>query len=291
MVRVLIGVPTYRRPELLRNCLASLMGQGGDILVVDNDPERQEGIAVANELGLKSEMVSEPGISAVRNLILKRGYSCDFIAMIDDDETASPDWLRALLEQQEQSGADIVAGPVEPNFTVEPSKAARGYWTPAPRADGPTWLVEGTGNVLISTRLLFDLDMPLFDNAFGLSGGGDAEWFRRVAYRGARFAWSNAAVTFETVPSERCTLKWLLRRSFRASNANIRILRLHGQRKGLAIALLKILAIVVTAPFAVFGLPFARWAILRRWARAMGGMAALANHTQVEYPRSGGTVA
>ena len=36
--------------------------------------------------------------------------------MIDDDEIASPDWLEQMVGAAEATGADVVGGPVFPNF-------------------------------------------------------------------------------------------------------------------------------------------------------------------------------
>src|SRR5687768_8138920 len=65
-------------------------------------------------LPVTSTVVEEPGISAVRNAILAeaRDGGADFIAMIDDDETASPGWLAELLRIQAAFDADVVGGPV-----------------------------------------------------------------------------------------------------------------------------------------------------------------------------------
>ena len=38
------------------------------------------------------------------------------LLMIDDDEIASPDWLELMVRAAEITGADLVGGPVLPNF-------------------------------------------------------------------------------------------------------------------------------------------------------------------------------
>ena len=45
--------------------------------------------------------------------------------MIDDDEIASPDWLERMLRAAEASGADIVGGPVFPDFDDERKRGLR----------------------------------------------------------------------------------------------------------------------------------------------------------------------
>jgi succinoglycan biosynthesis protein ExoM len=237
---VLVGIPTHKRPDLLRQCLDSIAAQEGDlppvrVFVADNDAKGQEGSRLAQEVAagyrfpISSTVVAEPGISAVRNAILDeaRREGDEFIAMIDDDETASPQWLSELLRVQAEYGADVVGGPVEPRFAVQPSKLALDYWVRAPVPEGRCKDIYGTGNCLVATSLLSRLDWPQFDLAFGLTGGGDTEWFERLAALGAISAWSPRSITSETVPAERSTDAWVIRRTFRYSTTGARILVLH----------------------------------------------------------------
>jgi glycosyltransferase involved in cell wall biosynthesis len=125
MTGVLIGIPTHRRAILLRKCLESLAAQEGippsiRVFVADNDASNHEGVDIAEAMAgdfpfpLTASVVAEQGISAVRNAILDEARRCqaEFIAMIDDDETASPHWLAQLLKAQKAYGTDVVAGPV-----------------------------------------------------------------------------------------------------------------------------------------------------------------------------------
>jgi glycosyltransferase involved in cell wall biosynthesis len=52
-VKVLVGIPTHRRPDLLRECLESVAQQEGElpnieVFVADNDQSGREGIAVVD---------------------------------------------------------------------------------------------------------------------------------------------------------------------------------------------------------------------------------------------------
>jgi succinoglycan biosynthesis protein ExoM len=237
-VKLLVGIPTHRRPELLRACLDSIAVQEGDlpeiaVFVADNDPLRREGRKVAEQLAptfrfpLSSIIVEEPGISAVRNAILKeaRRSHADFIAMIDDDETASEGWLRALLKVQVEYVADVVGGPVKPLFPGSVPEWLKPGFARRKRATGRVDLVDATSSVLISCRALEAVGWPAFESAYGLTGGGDTEFFLRARDSGMTFGWSNDALVYESFESERLSAGWVLRRNFRYGTTRIRLSR------------------------------------------------------------------
>lgn len=71
--------------------------------VVDNDAEGRAGVAVGEALAagypwpLHHVVAPERGISHARNRALEAALpGCDYLAFIDDDETAPRDWLREL---------------------------------------------------------------------------------------------------------------------------------------------------------------------------------------------------
>ena len=227
-VKLLVGIPTHRRPDMLRECLESVALQTGDlpdieVFVADNDTSAREGVAVVEDMKpsyrfpLSATTVATPGISAVRNAILTvaRRREVDFIAMIDDDETASANWLVQLLRVQSATQAGVVGGPVRQLFSDDVPEWFRiGFRRPL-KSSGRTDLVDATGNVLLSCNALEALGWPQFDHSYGLSGGGDTEYFLRVRQLGMRFGWAAEAVLSETVEDERLSVKWILKRSYR----------------------------------------------------------------------------
>ena len=48
------------------------------------------------------------GISHARNRLVKESKNADFLAFIDDDETAEPQWLDELLSLMKQTDADAI---------------------------------------------------------------------------------------------------------------------------------------------------------------------------------------
>lgn len=240
-MKLLVGIPTHKRPELLRECLESIAAQQGELpdiqlFVADNDAKGQEGVRLIEAMRasyrfpLNAAIIAEPGISAVRNAILDeaRDQDVDFIAMIDDDVQADPHWLPMLWERARATGADILAGPVSYDFPQGTSDFLRTAFVGDPRPTGSVDLINGTTGVLISTARLKASGWPKFDSAFGLTGGGDKEWFSRLKGIGCRFEWVSEASVVESVPPSRATLKWFLKRRYRYGIDDMRIDRLHG---------------------------------------------------------------
>jgi glycosyltransferase involved in cell wall biosynthesis len=300
-MKVLIGVPSHRRPDGLRRLLRSLEAQEGldgtdvEVFVADNDATGGEAITVCKELApdfrwpLTCELVEERGISAARNAILDqaRQKRADFVGMIDDDEVAEPNWLRELLMMQEGTGADVVGGPVVSIFEREPSATVRelNYLTRPARKPGPIAMIDGTGNVLISCASLSRIGWPSFDAAFGVTGGGDKEYFTRLRKSRLRFAWAPKAIAQEYVPASRANARWVLRRAFRVGNSDFRITRLHGTPADSLISFGKALFLLGTGPIClpVLLVPTRRLWLMAKWSRAAGKVAALFGSHYREY--------
>ena len=70
-----------------------------------------------------------------------------------------------------------------------------------------------TGNVLVR-RSLFTEAAGCFDPKYGLSGGGDAIFFKRLIEKGKVFIWCDEAHVYETVPRERQRLSYYVKRAF-----------------------------------------------------------------------------
>lgn len=299
-MKLLVGIPTHRRPELLRECLESIARQQGvlpdiEVFVADNDANGREGVTTAEQMAadyrfpLSVVTVETPGISAVRNAILDEAKkrSVDFIAMIDDDETASPIWLSRLLEMQRSTNADVIGGPVEFRFAKPPDKAvlhSRAFRT-RNRPGGKTSPFWGSGNFLVAAGSLARTGWPMFDEEFGLSGGEDREWFMRIAHFGLCYAWAPDASTIETVPPDRATEQWMLKRSFRCGNCNMRVAIKHWPSRELISELGKMTLVGGSAPFLtpLLLIPKVRPWLLKIWWNSAGGAAWIMGRSVQEY--------
>lgn len=228
-----IAICTYRRPAGLARILAALpVGVGSEtpprIFVVDNDgtdPSIEGIIAEARAgTGLDIHLVveSHPGISAARNraIVEAEAVGVELLAMLDDDEWPIEDWLPRMLGRQRETGANVVSGTVSPVFPVENQDLVPygQFWSVLPqRRDGRDF-IYATSNVLIDLAAIRDVSRPLFDDAYGLSGGGDLVFFSRLFSLGKTMAWAEEAVVLEEVPPKRASWKWQSQRRHRSGN-------------------------------------------------------------------------
>jgi succinoglycan biosynthesis protein ExoM len=264
---IAIAICTHRRPERLAGTLDGISllsfppasAPSLQVVVVDNegDPRVHAVVdAFAARTGIRTSFVVEPrrGISQARNAALDLvPANADFVAFIDDDETPSPEWLRALLATQARTGAAVVCGPVLPEFETEPPAwIVEGRFFAHPRK--PDAAIQGlldgaeiddarTGNVLLSVRLLRESGAR-FDDAFGLTGGEDALFFRVLSRRGAKMVWSPEARVHEHVPVARACFAYLAREYFRCGNVRAAIDALDARGTAAPLARLR------AAPFA-----------------------------------------
>ncbi|GAC1541927.1 MAG: hypothetical protein NVS2B17_19890 [Candidatus Velthaea sp.] len=229
-MRVCIAIPTYRRPEQLRQLLDALAAQDlpagyiADVVVLDNDREPSAEPVVrefpAFGFGLQYRHVAEPGLCVVRNFALRFARDGhDFLAMIDDDEVPCSSWLSALLDVQAQTQADGVIGPVEQRLPAGiPGwlKAGKFYDLPS-FADKSSLDYGYSGNCLLSVAALAKYEAA-FASSLNFAGGEDMFFFQQFVGRGARLVYAAKAFATEDVPISRSSLSYLLRLYFRRGN-------------------------------------------------------------------------
>ena len=233
-----VAVCTFRRAMLAQtlDSLARLAVPDSTsvrVIVADNDvePSARSLVATAAEtMPFPIEYVHCPArnISIARNACLDacRG---DFLAFIDDDETATPGWLVGLLAAAEASAADVVLGPVRALYDgAAPGWMRRGDF----HSTRPVW-VDGeimtgyTCNALLRMRAA-GVQGCRFNVALGRSGGEDTEFFSHVHRSGGRIVFSPEALVEEPVPAGRARLAWLAKRRFRSGQTHARLLKEQG---------------------------------------------------------------
>ena len=194
-----------------------------DVVVVDNDEHRSSellvrGFAERGSLEVAYHCEPERNISLARNRAV-RNASGNLIAFIDDDERPESSWLACLYRTLRAHSADGVLGPVLPDFPVDaPGWLRKARLFERRRHPTGTRISEGdarTGNVLLD-RGLFGEGERWFDSAFGRTGGEDSDFFARQLSRGRTFIWCDEAVVYETVPPERWTGTFHVKRLWRA---------------------------------------------------------------------------
>lgn len=234
LIHIDIGVCTYRRPELeqtLRSLGSIAVPEGAQIriIVADNDDTPSAKARVdALRAAVQHEIVyvhcPSSNISIARNACLDNATG-DFLAFIDDDETASQDWIAQLIQTAVATAADVVLGPV---------KATYG-------SDAPGWMQQGdfhsTFPVWVGDRIitgytcnvLLRLAAPSltgrrFNLALGRSGGEDTEFFTHTHRMGGKITYAPAAWVEEPVPAKRAAFSWLAKRKFRFGQTHGRLI-------------------------------------------------------------------
>jgi len=295
MRRIDVGVCTYRRPAVAE-AIASLARQtlparvALRVIVADNDetPEAERRIRDAGEsAGIELSYVHAPArnISIARNACLDAA-SAEWLAFLDDDETASQGWLAALLAEAEGGGWDAALGPVKAVYGPEaPAWLARGdfHSTVPVRVNGR--IFKGyAGNVLLRRRAILERGLR-FDERLGRQGGEDDDFFYRLTDAGGTIGYAPDAVAFERVPPGRASFKWLMTRSFRRGQSHGA--RLSARHRGAAriaqigLATAKGGACLAGAAASVFSAPDrSRW--LLRGSLHAGAAARLAGLRELE---------
>jgi succinoglycan biosynthesis protein ExoM len=225
---VVIGICTFRRASVAETLasLATLDLPAGSVsvIVADNDDSASAAgmiarIAANHPLPIRYIHAPARNISVARNAILAAclEVGARYLALLDDDEIATSGWLTALLRQQAADGSAAVVGPVRARYAATAPRwmQAGTVHDTLPELDRDGWVTEAyTCNVLL------DLSVPhlralRFDPARGRTGGEDTAFFRALMAAGHQVGYAPDATARETVPEDRATLRWLLRRRYR----------------------------------------------------------------------------
>ena len=238
-VRLTVAVPTFRRPAVLARLLPALLaqldglhladGSTQRLLVIDNDPAQSARPALSGLPDDRLHYLAEgrPGVVAVRNRALREAETDDVLVFLDDDQEPTPGWLAALVETWRTSAAAGVAGPVRSRLPDEAPRWLRegGFFDRAYRASlrtGDRLEEVATTNLLLDLPSVRRLDLS-FDERFGLSGGEDSLFTRRLASGTGGLVWCAEAAVVEAVPPSRLSRRWVYRRAVSSGNTTARV--------------------------------------------------------------------
>jgi succinoglycan biosynthesis protein ExoM len=228
-VRIDVLICTFRRAsveETLRSVDAQRLPAGVRLraIVADNDdaPSAEERVGrVAASMAVPVVYAHAPArnISIARNRCLDLAEG-DYVAFIDDDERAAPDWIAALYDCAAGGGHDAVFGPALADYdgTAPDWIRAYDYHSNRPLDRGGAVQTGHTCNALLRWRGgPFTGERFLLDK--GRSGGEDTEFFFRLWRMGAKLALCDEARVYEPVDPARLTFDWIRKRKFRAGQS------------------------------------------------------------------------
>jgi GT2 family glycosyltransferase len=275
-IETVVCVPCFRRPDHLRKTLQSLIEQRTDrrfaVVMVENDASACGSVPVANEFLRSGKLaglcVVEPrqgncqAINAAFEMAQAIFSNATDFLMIDDDEIASPDWLERMVKAAEETGADLVGGPVLQLFNDDAKRGLRRHpaFRPAYDTSGPVPIIYGCGNCLIRRSVFEKLGNPAFDLRFNFLGGGDVDFFSRCRRIGMTFYWVADAVIVETVPDVRTRPSWIALRGLRIGAINYRVQRKVAQTRWSRMRLAaKVMTLLPLSVFRAFHLFLTEW--------------------------------
>jgi succinoglycan biosynthesis protein ExoM len=227
-MEISVVIPTYRRAKHLMQTVTSCIEQKHvegifELIVVDNDIEgsaRSTISTIAQQTKVPIIYIKEdrPGISWARNAGVAAANG-PYLVFLDDDEIPTPEWLNALRTTIQSAGADIAVGPVIPCFPVPDAAvshyAKKTYTRDAGLPSGTALKWGGIGNCILRRERCFTTRSP-FDPRLGISGGEDAVFLHQALLRGCKLVWCAEAIVRETIPADKLTWPYLLKRAYRA---------------------------------------------------------------------------
>jgi succinoglycan biosynthesis protein ExoM len=239
-VAVTVCICTFRRPAGLAEAMASVAGQRlprsvrQSLVVVDNDSDPSarplvERFAAGVDFPVAYRHCPGENISIARNGALDATRT-RWLAFLDDDERAAPNWLAALLALS--GGAQAVFGPCEAVYAAHaPSWIRRGDYHSNRIVRRHGAIETGhTCNALIDAAFVRRRALR-FDVELGRSGGEDTIFFHAMRRCGATLAYAPTAIVFEDVAAGRATIGWIARRRYRAGQTYALMLRRFSPRR------------------------------------------------------------
>jgi glycosyltransferase involved in cell wall biosynthesis len=235
MYRISAAICTYNRYDLLPQAIESLKKQSlprdlYKILIIDNSPDFDYARQIKQQYEeppfIEYLIEKIPGLSNARNVAAKT-CNTEFIAYMDDDAIASPDWLKNILAAFELFGenAAIVGGRVDPLWEIpRPSwldDSFLGYvsaidWGGKTRIAKKHEWFAGT-NIAFRTQEI--LDNGGFDVALGRNGSGsvllgneEISLFAQIKQKGKLAIYEPEAAVSHLVEKKRLTASWFRQR-------------------------------------------------------------------------------
>ena len=223
-------VCTRNRPGLLSAALDSLAAQTlarerYDVVVVDNGDGSGADVARAGGADVVLE-VAEPGLSRARNAGW-RAVSAPWVAFLDDDAVAGPEWLSLGLEVVHRTKAVAAGGQILPLYDERPPSWFRDEYELRAWGDDERLLRPGesfSASNLFLAREVLDA-VGGFDPALGMRAdrvavGEETALFERLWQRpDVRAVYAPRLVVRHRVPRGKMTVRYQLRRAAASGDA------------------------------------------------------------------------
>lgn len=302
MNNIAICIPTYKRPSLLEKLLNSIIKCDIEkslisdvyIIIVDNDVDKTaEAVVREFETNVKIPFklfyfsYSVKGLANVRNELLRKAFEKDpdYIVFIDDDEYPDHNWLNQLICTIVRNNGDMARGPVISVFDESVPESIKCWFErPDYKADSRITKVA-TNNLAIKTKSLLKFNV-WFDERFNYTGSEDSYFGWQMMKHGSSLFWSADSPVYETIPSTRTNLKWIMRRRYMGGSNFVYKLKLDKKyfslTKKCLISLIYFIIGGAALIFTFFPIKRKYWGALKV-AEGIGGIAGLVNIRKTAY--------
>ena len=308
-MNIAIGITTRNRPRLLANALHSLAQlevpehSSLQYIVVENNGHlgMREVVRRSPLDPAKTHLELEPriGIPFARNKVLKIAarVKCDFLAFIDDDEQAHPNWISELVKRQQATGADLVCGPVREQMDLTDASYLqriiahgitrineREYQKMHRKISDGTWHAFGTCNWMGRMALIRKTSLQ-FQESLGFGGGEDWLFYQNLRAAGGLSTAAPNAIVDATVTPDRMTIRYQFNcwRERAIECYHLKNKRSRGIVRSLATSLFQFVSGLGYAFRIPFGDSRAFVCSVRKLGKAIGRMEALLGHTSSLY--------
>ncbi|HHV24437.1 MAG TPA: glycosyltransferase family 2 protein [Methanosarcina sp.] len=239
-----VVICTYNRADLLPGALDSLLQQSleqslFEIIVVDNNSTDTTPDVVAQYASyLHIRYIHEPlqGLAHARN----RGYKearGKYIAYLDDDARADPEWLKNILDSFNNTVPDplVVGGPIYPFYLSKKPEWFKDEYEIRSWGDKPRFLVPKesfSGSNMIFTKKILER-FGGFNTHIGVSGttlsvGEETSLFLKIWEKSKEhdiFYYSPDVKISHYAPLEKMDTMYALKRSFASGQSAVKMLK------------------------------------------------------------------
>jgi glycosyltransferase involved in cell wall biosynthesis len=239
-----VVICTYNRASLLPGALDSLLQQSLDqslfeIIVVDNNSTDSTPEVVARYLfhpHIRYVHEASQGLAHARN----RGYKESrgkYVAYLDDDARADPEWLRGILNIFDNTVPEplAVGGPIYPFYLSQKPEWFKDEYEIRSWGDKPRFLLPResfSGSNMIFTRNILEkfggFDTRVGVNGTTLSVGEETSLFLKLWENYSKrnvFYYSPDLKVFHYAPSEKMDAVYALKRSFASGQSMVHMLK------------------------------------------------------------------
>jgi glycosyltransferase involved in cell wall biosynthesis len=213
-----VVITTYNRPAEVKDAVNSLLTQSIkplEILVIDDSSNPPVHMQTDDKKLKLIRFEKELGLSNTRNYGINIAKG-EYVAFMDDDCIASELWIEEL-QKGVKLGADVLGGPLRPKFMATPPE----WW------DEKTFgTYVGVGNIfsheILGANMVFRKAIfgkigffnPLMGRQKGKLFGAEETELIKKAKTCCKVLFVPTAEVFHRVPSERLTLRYIIRWSY-----------------------------------------------------------------------------